>query len=155
MKKTKEVDMIKLEMKTMAEKFKNIKEVKTGQNDHVSSGSGKGKVNIISEKVTEKDLMLTEKERIARENMEKELDELNALREKLDVEEAEARNLEIILENKKALFMAWTLDRMQKSTIDDPNIFWLEPKTSFQINKEVECQFDFPITPRRFLFRCF
>ncbi|CAH1453083.1 unnamed protein product [Lactuca virosa] len=113
MKKNKEVDSIMLEKKTMDEKFKNIKEFKTGRRDHVSSGSGKGKVNIVSKKVTEEDLTLTEKEKVAREKRDKELDELNALREKLDVEEAEARNSEMILENNKALFPAWMLDRMQ------------------------------------------
>lgn len=61
----------------------------------------------------------------------------------------------MILENNEALFLAWTPDRMHKEAIDDPDIFWLEPKTSFDINNDVECQFDFPINPRDFLFRCF
>ncbi|CAH1451382.1 unnamed protein product [Lactuca virosa] len=78
MKKTKEADTIKLKKKTLAKKFKNIKEVKIFRRDHVSSRLGKGKVNIISEKVTEEDLTLTETERIAREKRDKELDELNA-----------------------------------------------------------------------------
>lgn len=86
---------------------------------------------------------------------DKEHDELNALREKLDAQEAEAKNSEMILENKKALFLSWTLERMQKEAINELNTFWLEPKTSFDINNDVKCQLDFPITPRAFLFRCF
>ncbi|CAH1412094.1 unnamed protein product [Lactuca virosa] len=107
---TKETDIIRLEKKTLAEKYKNIKEVKTGQRDHVSLGSGKGKLNIISEKGTEDDPVLTETERMAREKRDKELDELNALREKLDAEEAEAKNSEMIIESNKALFTAWNLE---------------------------------------------
>lgn len=87
--------------------------------------------------------------------MDKQLDELNALRRKLDVEEAKARNSEVILENKKALFPAWTLERVQKEAIDESNTFWLEPKTSFDIKNEIECQLNFSITPRAFLFKCF
>ncbi|CAH1422336.1 unnamed protein product [Lactuca virosa] len=110
MKKISDADSIKLEKRTLEEKFKNIKEVKTGRRDHVSSGSGKGRVNINLEKVTEEDLTLNQKEKVEREKMYRELDKLNALRQKLDVEEAEARNSEMILENKKALFPAWTLE---------------------------------------------
>lgn len=58
-KETKETDTITLENKTVAEKHKNIKEVKTDRKDHVSSGLGKGNVNIIFEKGTEDDLVLT------------------------------------------------------------------------------------------------
>ncbi|CAH1436208.1 unnamed protein product [Lactuca virosa] len=108
--KTKEADTISLENKNLAEKFKNIKEVKTAWKDHVSSRSGNGKVNIVYEKVIEEDPMLIESKRIARQKRDKEHDELNALREKLDGEEAEAKNSEIILENKKALFPAWTFE---------------------------------------------
>ncbi|CAH1433987.1 unnamed protein product [Lactuca virosa] len=64
MKKTKEVDSIKLKKKTLDEKFKNTKEVKTGRRDNVSSSSGKGKVNIVSEKVTEEDPTLAQKEKL-------------------------------------------------------------------------------------------
>ncbi|CAH1439095.1 unnamed protein product [Lactuca virosa] len=117
MKKTSEVDAISLEKKTMAEKLKNIMEIKT-----------------------------------AREKRDKELDDLNALREILDAEEAEAKNSQMILENKKALFPAWSFDQMQNEVIGEPNLFWLEPKTSFDITNDVECQLDFPITPRAFLF---
>ena len=111
-KETKEAYSIRLEKKTSAEKYKNMKEVKTGWKDHVSLGSGKGNVNIISRKGTEEDLTLTRKEKVEREKRVKELDELNALRKKLDAEETGARNSEMILENKKALFPAWTLERV-------------------------------------------
>lgn len=136
---TKDIDQIRLEKKTLAEKYNNIKEVKTGHRDHVSSESGKGKVNIISKKGSEDDPVLTEIERMERQEIDKELDEFNALRENLDAEEAEAKNFEMILENKKALFPAWTLERMQKEAINEMNTFWLEPKTSFDINNDVEC----------------
>ncbi|CAH1454442.1 unnamed protein product [Lactuca virosa] len=62
-KKTSDADSIKLEKRPLEEKFKNIKEVKTSQRDHVSSGSGKGRVNINSKKVTEDDPTLTQKEK--------------------------------------------------------------------------------------------
>lgn len=91
MKKTNDVDSIKLEKRTLEENFKNINEVRTGQRDHVSSGSGNGRVNINLEKVNEEDPSLTQKEKVEREKRDKELNEHNALRKKLDVEEVEAR----------------------------------------------------------------
>ncbi|CAI9297601.1 unnamed protein product [Lactuca saligna] len=95
---------------TLAEKYKNIKEAKTGRKHHVSSGLGKRDVNVIYEKVTKEDPTLNQKEKVEREKMDKELDELNVLMKKLDAEEAKAMNSELILENKKALFPAWTLE---------------------------------------------
>ncbi|CAI9277861.1 unnamed protein product [Lactuca saligna] len=82
LKKTSEVDAISLEKKTMSEKLKNIKEVKDVRKVHVSSGYGKGKVNIISEEDTKEDPVMTELENEAREKRDKELDELNALKDK-------------------------------------------------------------------------
>ena len=87
--------------------------------------------------------------------MDKQLDELNALRRKLDVEEAKARNSEVILENKKALFPAWTFERMQKEAIDEPNTFWLEPKKNLISRMKYSVNSIFFITPRSFLVICF
>lgn len=72
--------------------------------------------------------MMTGSERVERERMDKELKELNALKKKLE--------------------------RIQKEAIDDPNLYWLEPTTSFDTNNEVDW-LDLPMTPRAFLFRFF
>lgn len=83
------------------------------------------------------------------------MDKINALKAELDAEDVELKNAEEILASEKALFPKWMLDLMQEEAIDDPNLFWLEPKTFFDTNNDVECQLDFLITPRVFLFQCF
>lgn len=60
-----------------------------------------------------------------------------------------------MLETQKSLIPPWTIECIQKEAIDDPSIYWLEPSISFDLNNNVESQFDFPITPRAFLFHCF
>lgn len=76
---------------------------------------------------------------MAREKIDKEPDELNALREKLDAEEAKAKYSEMTLEKMKALFTSWTLKRMKKEVVNELNTFWLEPKTFVDIKNDVEC----------------
>ncbi|CAI9260957.1 unnamed protein product [Lactuca saligna] len=75
----------------------------------------------------------------SREKRDKVLDELNALGKKLDAEEAEVKISKLILENQKTLYPTWTLERIEKESLDDPNLYWLEPTTSFNINNDVEC----------------
>ena len=77
------------------------------------------------------------------------------LREELETKEAEAKIARVTLETQKSLFPPWSVDKIQKEAIDAPNIYWLEPTISFDLNNEANSQLDFPITPRAFLFRCF
>lgn len=56
---------------------------------------------------------------------------MNALKAKIEVEEVKEKNFEEILSSKKAIFPEWTVDWIQKKAIDNPNMFWLEPHTSF------------------------
>ncbi|CAI9302449.1 unnamed protein product [Lactuca saligna] len=121
--------------------------------DNEASGFGKGKV--VSKEDIEENVVMTELEKEARERRDKELDELDALRQKVDAKEADIKNTKPILENQKSLFPAWSLERIQKEAIDDLNLYWLEPTTSFNTNNDVECQLDLPITPRVFLFQRF
>lgn len=44
---------------------------------------------------------------------------------------------------------------MQNEAIDDPSVHWLEPLVSFEMGNTVYSQFDFSVTLRAFLFRCF
>lgn len=155
MEKTNDVDRIVLEKKKFSKKMKNMKEVNTCWEVNITFGLGKGKVNIVTEEVIELNPEMTKKEKIENEKRDKELDELISLKAKLDAEDVELKNTKQILESKKTLFPEWTLDRMQNEAINDPNLFWLEPKTSFDTNNDVECQLDFLITPRVFLFICF
>ena len=89
------------------------------------------------------------------EKSDNDLDELNALRRKFEVEEAESKSTKLVPETQKSLFPTWFFERIQKEAIEDLNLFQLDPTTSFDLTNDVECQFDFPITPRAFLFRCF
>lgn len=74
---------------------------------------------------------------------------------KLDAEEVEVKNSLLILETQKTLFPAWTIERIQNEAIDEPNLYWLEPTTSFDTHNNIECHMDFPMTPRVVLFRFF
>ena len=107
------------------------------------------------EEETEENPKMTKSERIAMEKRDKELDDLQALRKKLETEEAKGKNVKLMLETQKSLFPPWSIERIQKKAIDNPNIYWLQPSISFDLNNDVESQFDFLITPRVFLFRCF
>ena len=77
-----------LEKKKLSEKMKDMKEVKTGQKVNITSRLGKGNVNIVTKEVSEINPYMNEKEKIKKEKRDKELDELNALRVKLDAEDA-------------------------------------------------------------------
>ncbi|CAH1446058.1 unnamed protein product [Lactuca virosa] len=98
-----------LEKQSLKDKLKNFREVKTGRKGNVSSGSGKGKVNIVSEGDGDLNPNLSEKELKEREKFDKELDELNALKVKF---EAKENFFENILTSKKAMFPEWTTDRI-------------------------------------------
>ena len=54
---------------------------------------------------------LLKSERFVRNKQDKELDELNALRQKLDAEDAKVKNSAFLLKSQKSLFPAWTIQR--------------------------------------------
>ncbi|CAH1436130.1 unnamed protein product [Lactuca virosa] len=120
---------------------------------NVASRSRKDKGKEIDEDDEEENL--SESEKLVRKKRGKELDELNALRQKLDAEDAEVKNSAFILEIQKYLFPTCTIQRIQKQVVELLEIYWLEPKTPFDSCNDIECQLDFPLTPRAFLFRCF
>lgn len=94
-----------------------FKRKKTCWKDNETSGLGKGKDKV--EEDIEEDSMMTEFERVARKKKDKELDEINALRHKLDAEDAEVKNLALILEDHKSFFLPklFSGDKMKQSTI--------------------------------------
>ena len=120
-----------------------------------NQGKDQDKGKGIVEEDDDHNMKISKSERIEKEKSDKELDEIDALRRQFKAEEAKAKVAKLILETQKSLFLAWSLERIQKESIKDPNLYWLEPTTSFDLSNNVECQFDFPINPRAFLFRCF
>ncbi|CAI9287045.1 unnamed protein product [Lactuca saligna] len=99
--------------------------------------------------------MMSESERMDWEQRDKELDKVITPWKDFEAKEAEAKNVKLVLETQMSLFPAWSHERIQKEVMDDPNLYSIEPTISFDLNKDVECQFNFPITPRAFLFRHF
>nr|KAJ0207626.1 hypothetical protein LSAT_V11C500271040 [Lactuca sativa] len=73
------------------EKEKNLKKV-IDQKDNKASGSRKYKGKVVFEEDSEENSAMTELEKEARERRDKEVDELNALRQKLDAEEANIKH---------------------------------------------------------------
>lgn len=53
------------------------------------------------------------------------------------------------------MFPEWNIDQIRKEAIDNPNLYWLEPRTSFSVKNEVDVQFDFPINAMAFLYQCY
>ncbi|KAL7605852.1 hypothetical protein Lser_V15G18825 [Lactuca serriola] len=74
-----------------------------------------------------------------------------------EAEEAERKQKEAhdLLESRKTLFPAWTLERMIKEAIDTPSILWLEPVISLDCSNTVDSQFDMPMTRKAFIFHAF
>ncbi|KAL7595028.1 hypothetical protein Lser_V15G29179 [Lactuca serriola] len=74
-----------------------------------------------------------------------------------EAEEAERKQKEAhdLLESRKTLFPAWTLERMIKEAIDTPSILWLEPVISLDCSNTVDSQFDMPLTRKAFIFHAF
>lgn len=79
-------------------------------------------------------------------------DNLHDLREELDVKEKEAEIVKVTLATQKSLFPPWNFERIQKEYIDEPSTHWLEPTISFEPVNSSKSQFDFPLTPKAFLF---
>ena len=114
----------------------------TGQ----ASGSGvkdKGKNIAEDEEEDDQETIADLLKRKSRRNAED--DNVRVARE---AEEAERKQKEAhdLLESRKTLFPAWTLERMIKEAIDTPSILWLEPVISFDCNNSVDSQFDMPLT---------
>ncbi|CAH1412814.1 unnamed protein product [Lactuca virosa] len=82
------VAKVVLGKQTLKQKSKNLKEVTFFRKGNVSSGSGKGKVNIISEHGDDLNPKLSKSELEEQMKRDKQLDELIALKEKIEVEEA-------------------------------------------------------------------
>ncbi|CAI9281350.1 unnamed protein product [Lactuca saligna] len=100
------------------------------QKDNEASGSRKYKGKGILEEEIDENENLTESERSEIDKKDKELDDLNALRNKFEAEEVDAKNAKLVLETHKYLFLAWSPERIQKEATDDSNIYWLDPTIS-------------------------
>lgn len=124
----------------------------TGQKGNEASALKKGKRKVIDE---EEEEQLSKPEKQVRKKRDKELHDLHAIRKKLKVDEVEVKNAKIMVETLKSLFRRWSMNKIQKEAIDKLSIYWLEPSISFDLVNDVKNQFDFPITPRSFIFRCF
>lgn len=107
--------------------------------------SNKGKNKLIDENEEEEEDL----------NPDKELDYLLKICKELEALEAAAKIAKVTLETQKSLFHPWSIKRIQKEAIDNPIVYWLEPAVSLVLHNEAYSQFDFPITPRDFMFWCF
>jgi len=87
--------------------------------------------------------------------MDRQLDELNEIRKRLDAHDAEMLNAKLTLETRKSLFPEWDRRRMLFEAIEIPKQFWLESAVSFDLSNNVDSQLDFVTTATAFLFRSF
>ncbi|CAH1412989.1 unnamed protein product [Lactuca virosa] len=77
-------DKIHLEKRTLEEKLKDLKEKKSGQKGNVAFGSGKGNVNIVSEKEDELNTKLTKEQKAEQAKRDGLLHELNSINAKIN-----------------------------------------------------------------------
>lgn len=87
----KNAEKVVIEKQSLKDKLKKLKEVKIGQKANVSSISVKGKVNNVLEEDPDLNLNLSEKELKEHEKLDKELEVSNALKAKIEVEEAKQK----------------------------------------------------------------
>ncbi|CAI9294499.1 unnamed protein product [Lactuca saligna] len=90
-----------------------------------------------------------------RKKRNRELDDLLHIRKELEDQVKEAKIAKVTLEIQKSLFPPWTIERIQRETVDYLNINWLELLVSFGLSNVADSQLDFPITRKAFLFRFF
>ncbi|CAI9285120.1 unnamed protein product [Lactuca saligna] len=114
--------------------------------------SGKGKL-IDSDKEEEEDL--SEGSKLKRKKRDQELDENLRVEKEVEIREKEPRDAQITLKTQRDLFLPWLMERILKEAIDNPKVYSLEPVASFELENTLECQLDFPITVKAFLFCCF
>ncbi|CAI9272354.1 unnamed protein product [Lactuca saligna] len=73
----------------------------------------------------------------------------------LEAQEKEAMDAKVTLKTHESLFPPWTMERILNEVVNNPILHWFKPMVSFELVNSVDSQFDFPVTPRSFLFRCF
>lgn len=59
------------------------------------------------------------------------------------------------MKSHKTIFPLWTLEQILNEVVDNPNIYWLEPVGSFELENSSDLQLDLLITPKAFLFHSF
>ncbi|CAI9301617.1 unnamed protein product [Lactuca saligna] len=98
---------------------------------------------------------LSEKPQLKRKKHDQELDENLRVAREAEAREREARDAQLNWETKKVFFPSWSRERILNEVIDNPNVYWLELRTSFKQENILGSQLDFLITPKAFLFRYF
>ncbi|CAI9284604.1 unnamed protein product [Lactuca saligna] len=103
----------------------------------------------------EEEEYLSEGSKLKRKKCNQELDQAQHVAKEAEVAENEARDARVTLKIENAHFPPWSMERILNEAIDNQNIYWLEPFVSFELENTSKSQFDFPITLKAFLFRCF
>ncbi|CAI9294471.1 unnamed protein product [Lactuca saligna] len=55
----------------------------------------------------------------------------------------------------RRLMKLWDQKHILNETVDNPNVYWLEPVVSFDLENSMDLQLDLPITPKAFQFCSF
>lgn len=86
---------------------------------------------------------------------DKEPDELNAPRFRLDQQDVEIWNKETVEAWRRGFLPAWIVERMQEEAIKKFKIYWLEPNTSFSVSNVHDNTLDFSMATKACFFWCF
>ena len=55
-----------------------------------------------------------------------------------EAREKEARDTQITPKTQKALFFPWSMEQIRDEAIDNPNVYWMEPVVSFDLDNSSE-----------------
>ena len=117
-----------------------------------AASSSRGKENIIDDNEEDEPDEHESKQRKAREA---EIDETNHIVREAEEKARLAREAKDTLKSQKTIFPLWTIERILKEAIENPDVYWLDPVGYFNLENSLDLQLDLPITPKDFLFRSF
>lgn len=100
----------------------------------------------------EEEEVLSEREKLVRKKRDKELDNILRYTRGLDTKEAEERLVKVTHETQKTILPPLSFERIQKEEIGDPEVLWLQPAVSFDLNNTANSQIDFHFILEDFLF---
>ncbi|KAL7612009.1 hypothetical protein Lser_V15G06497 [Lactuca serriola] len=112
----------------------------------------KGKEKVIDDDVEEEE---GEGEKLKRKSCDAQIDGNLRIAKEAKARVREAREARVTLETQKLLFPSLSMERILNEVGDNPNVYWLEPIVSFDLENSLDSQLDLPITPKAFQFCSF
>ncbi|CAI9279819.1 unnamed protein product [Lactuca saligna] len=118
------------------------------QGNEASASKGKYKNVDYDDEEEEED----ETDKLKRKARDAELHENLRVAKEAEKKEKATLEVEDKLKTQKTLFPLWTFERILNEAIKNPNCYWLDPVTSFELENSLDSQLDLPITLKAIQF---